>query len=583
MCEIKPWPRCFSHYEPRYRAAKKKYRDALKKTEKKAKEGPLTDEDRQNLTDAFENYQAAQRMFYMSPKARREVHESETKIVHDKLEEAKKLYDENPEDEYNRLRYEQIEADYKQIKVQDVEGARRWEDAKRAGMLSQKLNHNGLERGLFSEAQYTDEDLAEVNIDSWDRACPDGNVVLHGIDDKLQQVNKRGIYRQATVTSEKRLELPTGERVDFDLMGHINQPTKNVSNYYVTFEVDDDEEKGLGTFIPNSTAHDGFYSVGAPAEMRPVTRDNSPSARDGGTMRSSDWEHTQGANKLTDKELAEQQERFANLQEEVKADNEAHGRGMYTRVNTFAKSLNKTKKGERYNALTKRLVEEHGLKTSFNNIKDARAEVARILTLQNVVLTESVKDSREKSINDYGAQQFGATTQRERDREEKKARTDIEELPERLKPQSRREIRDHGGGPDRVERATARLERRHEVIQQNKKIDTAREKSIDSGNDYLEHRRKDTGHLNYSTHIDSTRRHNTGSKAGYSYKLANMTRGGRQQWGKIEFTKGGKLAQGYTKSDAKDPKMIDITTPKGQTFSILRSQFDAMSKTGKKI
>ena len=70
---------------------------------------------------------------------------------------------------------------------------------------------------------------------------------------------------------------------------------------------------------------------------------------------------------------------------------------MYTRVNTFAKSLNKTKKGERYNALTKRLVEEHGLKTSFNNIKDARAEVARILTLQNVVLTESVKDSREKS------------------------------------------------------------------------------------------------------------------------------------------------------------------------------------------
>ena len=28
-------------------------------------------------------------------------------------------------------------------------------------------------------------------------------------------------------------------------------------------------------------------------------------------------------NKLTDKELAEQQERFANLQEEVKADNEA--------------------------------------------------------------------------------------------------------------------------------------------------------------------------------------------------------------------------------------------------------------------
>ena len=29
--------------------------------------------------------------------------------------------------------------------------------------------------------------------------------------------------------------------------------------------------------------------------------------------------------------------------------------------------------------------------------------------------------------------------------------------------------------------------------------------------------------------------------------------------------------------------MIDITTPKGQTFSILRTQFDAMSKTGKKI
>ena len=316
MCEVKPFPRCFTHYEPRYNDAK----------------------------DA--------------------------------------------------------QADLKQIQVQDEEGARRWEDAKRAGRLAHELNKNGLERGLFSQAQYTDEDLVESNIDSWDRACPDGNIVLHNAEGKLEKSNKRGVYREQVITRENRLELPTGERLDYDQSVHIIQGKKASSSYRISVTLDIDPDNGLGGFIHNPTAYDGYYASGAPAERRPVTRDNSPSARDGGKMRSSDWRHTQDANGLTDEELAAQQEEFDTLYEASKADNDAHGRGTYTRVNTFKKTLNKTKKGERHNELTKWFIKEYNIKTSFNNVEDAQAEAVRILQIQassNSTPTTSENETAPKS------------------------------------------------------------------------------------------------------------------------------------------------------------------------------------------
>lgn len=585
MCDVKPNPRCFTHYEPRYNDAKDAYQEALDDFESKEKAGTLTDEDYDNLAAAFEEYQACQRMYYMSPKARRHRHADEVAKVREALEEAKKLHEENPNSEYARLLYKNAQADLDQIQVQDEEGARRWEDAKRAGRLAHELNKNGLERGLFSQAQYTDEDLAEVNFDSWDRACPDGNMVLHNADGKLEKSNKRGVYREQVITSEKRLELPTGERLDYDQSVHIIQGKKASSSYRISVTIDVDPDKGLGGYIHNPTAHDGYYASGAPAERRPVTRDNSPSARDGGKMRSSDWRHTQDANGLTDEELAEQQEEFDTLYEASKADNDAHGRGTYTHVNTFKKTLNKTKKGERHNELTKWFIKEYNIKTSFNNIKDAQAEAVRILQIQDSLKREAIKNLRQQSINEYGKQQFDADNKRERDRAEKQARKEIEELPERLKPKSQSEIRNHGGGPDRVERNMQSMRRQDKVRKRKAKTAGEREASIDRGNKYTETLRKQTGDLTYSTHVESTRHPDdlTDPKAGYSYTVSNSGKGGVQHRGEIKFTKGGKLAKGYTKEDARDPRMVKITTPKGQTFTILRSQYRTMTKTGKKI
>lgn len=89
MCDVKPNPRCFTHYEPRYNDAKDAYQEALDDFESKEKAGTLTDEDYDNLAAAFEEYQACQRMYYMSPKARRHRHADEVAKVREALEEAK--------------------------------------------------------------------------------------------------------------------------------------------------------------------------------------------------------------------------------------------------------------------------------------------------------------------------------------------------------------------------------------------------------------------------------------------------------------------------------------------------------------
>ena len=302
-------------------------------------------------------------------------------------------------------------------------------------------------------------------------------------------------------------------------------------------------------------------------------------------MRSSDWDHTQGVNGLTAEELAEQQEEFNTLREASKADNDAHGRGTYTHVNTFKKTLNKTKKGERHNELTKRFIKEYNIKTSFNNIEDAQAEALRVLQIQDSLKAEAIKNLRQQSINEYGKQQFDADNKREHDRAEKQARKDIENLPERLKPKSQREIRNHGGGPDRIERNMQSMRRQDKVRKRKAKTAGEREASIDRGNNYTETLRKQTGDLTYSTHVESTRPPDdlTDPKAGYTYTVSNSGKGGVQHRGEIKFTKGGKLAKGYTKEKARDPRMVKITTPKNQTFTLLRSQYETMTKTGKKI
>lgn len=96
MCDWKPGPRCFTHYEPRYRAALDAYSEALRKVRVLAESGKLTDADRLALQNAFEDYQTAQRMFFMSPKARKKYLGDEIATVRENLESAKEHLDEPP-------------------------------------------------------------------------------------------------------------------------------------------------------------------------------------------------------------------------------------------------------------------------------------------------------------------------------------------------------------------------------------------------------------------------------------------------------------------------------------------------------
>ncbi|WP_141762278.1 hypothetical protein [Rothia sp. HMSC065C03] len=281
MCDWKPGPRCFTHYEPIYDAAKEKYFELLEEADKKAADGTLTDEDRLKLQIAFQNYQAAQRMFYMSPKARKKHLGSDILKARAALEEAQKYSDEHPNDKYAETCLANAAANLNQLEKQAVDGNHRWQQAKLASELAARRNENALERGIFSEATYTEEDLEDIDLNTWDRACPDGTITLHGFDDKLKKSSDPKIYREATITRKVRIELPTGERVHVDLQARIIQKKKGSSSYTVEYTV---HYKGqnLGTLIPNSTAQDGYYGVGAVAEHRPVTRDTADSARDGG-------------------------------------------------------------------------------------------------------------------------------------------------------------------------------------------------------------------------------------------------------------------------------------------------------------
>lgn len=581
MCDWKPGPRCFTHYEPRYRAALDAYSEALRKVRVLAESGKLTDADRLALQNAFEDYQAAQRMFFMSPKARKKYLGDEIAIVRENLESAKEHLAEHPDDEYAKLYVNNYTAELDQLQKQAVDGNHRWQQAKLASELAARRNENALERGIFSEATYTTEDLQDVDLNTWDRACPAGDIVLHGIDDKLQESNNPKIHREATVTRKVRIELPTGERVHINLQARIIQKKKNSSSYTVEYTAHYNGEN-LGTLIPNSTAQDGFYGVGAVAEHRPVTRDVSITARDGGALRKTDWEHYQKVNDLTDEELAEHKAVYEENLEEIRKYNNANKKGMYSCANTFPREINSTPRGKQHNNLTRKFTEENNAHTSFNSISAAQNDIKRVLKDQDTLITGLVVNARNKSVKDYATQQFNATDKKERDQVEQKAKEEIAAQPERLKPKTRRERRSHGGGLDRAERNTIRVERKVAQIYKEKATTTRREKSLNASNEALKNRRQKTGSNIYSTTVDPVRRP-TGSKGSYSYSTTHDVKGGRKEFRTIKFTSKGKLAAGYTASpNTHDPSMITITTPQKQTVTVSRGQYATMAATGKK-
>lgn len=580
MCDWKPGPRCFTHYEPIYDAAKEKYFELLEEAEKKAADGTLTDEDRLKLQLAFQNYQAAQRMFYMSPKARKKHLGDEIVKARAALEEAQKYSDEHPNDKYAETRLANATANLNQLEKQAVDGNHRWQQAKLASELAARRNENALERGIFSEATYTEEDLQDIDLNTWDRACPDGTITLHGIDDKLKKSSDPKIYREATITRKVRIELPTGERVHVDLQARIIQKKKGSSSYTVEYTV---HYKGqnLGTLIPNSTAHDGYYGVGAVAEHRPVTRDTTDSARDGGRLRKTDWEHYQKVNDLTDEELAEHKAAYEANVEAIAEHNNQNEEGMYTTGTSFNKLINTTHKGQNHNNFTRQLVQDSNAHTSFNSISGAKKDIEHVLTNQNALITNLVMKARTQSVNNYAEQQFGASNKDERIEVEREAKANLEKLDERLQPKTRREKRSFGGGMDRAERNIARVERKMAQINIGKAAATRREKTLNASNNHLTKLQKQTGNLTYSTRVDTTR-HPTTTKGNYTYTATHTLKGGRQESITIEFQKNGKLADGYTKEPSKTPNMVTVKTPGGKTINLSHGQYATMTNTDKK-
>lgn len=580
MCDWKPGPRCFTHYEPIYDAAKEKYFELLEEAEKKAADGTLTDEDRLKLQLAFQNYQAAQRMFYMSPKARKKYLGDEIVKARAALEEAQKYSDEHPNDKYAETCLANATANLNQLEKQAVDGNHRWQQAKLASELAARRNENALERGIFSEATYTEEDLEDIDLNTWDRACPDGTITLHGFDDKLKKSSDPKIYREATITRKVRIELPTGERVHVDLQARIIQKKKGSSSYTVEYTV---HYKGqnLGTLIPNSTAQDGYYGVGAVAEHRPVTRDTADSARDGGRLRKTDWEHYQKVNDLTDEELAEHKAAYEANVEAIAKHNNQNEEGMYTTGTSFNKLINTTHKGQSHNNFTRQLVQDSNAHTSFNSISGAKNDIKKVLTNQDALITNLVMKARTQSVNNYADEQFGASNKDERIEVEREAKANLEKLDERLQPKTRREKRSFGGGMDRAERNIARVERKMAQINAGKAAATRREKTLNASNNHLTKLQKQTGNLTYSTRVDTTR-HPSTTKGNYTYTATHTLKGGRQESITIEFKKNGKLADGYTKEPSKTPNMVTVKTPGGKTINLSHGQYATMTNTDKK-
>lgn len=580
MCDWKPGPRCFTHYEPIYDAAFEKYLEELENIHALAQKGELTDEDLKAFNAAFENYQAAQRMFYMSPKARKKWLGKEIDYARENYESAQKYLDENPNDKYAQLYVANAKAELDQLEKQAVDGTHRWDQAKLASELAARRNENALERGIFSEAAYTAEDLEDVDLNTWDRACPDGTVTLHGFEDELKKSKNKKIYREATITRKVRLELPTGERIHVDLQAHIVQKKKGSSSYTVEYTVFHNG-KNLGTLIPNSTAHDGFYGVGAVAERRPVTRDTADSARDGGRLRKTDWEHYQKVNDLTDEELAEHKAAYEANVEAIAKHNNQNEEGMYTTGASFNKLINTTHKGQNHNNFTRQLVQDSNAHTSFNSISGAKNDIKRVLTNQDALLTNLVMKARTQSVNNYAEQQFGASNKDERIEVEREAKANLEKLDERLQPKTRREKRSFGGGMDRAERNIARVERKMAQINVGKAAATRREKTLNASNNHLAKLQKQTGNLAYSTRVDTTR-HPSTTKGNYTYTATHTLKGGRQESITIEFQKNGKLADGYTKEPSKTPNMVTVKTSGGKTINLSHGQYATMTNTDKK-
>lgn len=576
MCDWKPGPRCFTHYAPHFAKAQDEYNAALLLAMyETANGGEVSAATRRLLDEKFLAYMHAQKEFYTSPKARDQFLERAIQQRIDML--SGEMTVENKELQEIIMDHQRRNLDM--LEKQAVDGAHRWDQAKLASKIANDRNENALERGIFSEAAYSAEEIAQVDIRQWDRACPDGELILDGFEDKLQLSDATGIHRELTITRHVRIETPTGERVHLDIEARIMQKTKGSSSYTVEYLIKQDGET-LGILIPNSAVQDAYYNVGAVYEARPAVREPWQDLHKGIRLRKNDWDHFARANELTDEELAEIKSNHARTHQILTSSAEAGDTAMFSRHNAFNSKVNRTHRGHRHNSTTEQFVTEQGARTSFNSVSGAKENVAQTLgSLDSMLLDVAVK-ARRQGIRTYAAEQFGAMDKSARDRVEAESREIMANEPERLQPKSRSEKRNRGGGRDRVERNLAREQRRANQFADSPVVAARRKEAVERGNSAMAKMQQTQGGLVYSARVEPERKPVDPSDfhAGHFYRVSVTQAGGSKKWVSVPFTQEGKLAGGLKayKHPAK-PGMVVIRKGQKAVVVVSAEQFDAMA------
>lgn len=574
MCDWKPGPRCFTHYAPHYKKAQEEYQAALYIAMAEASNGgKISAATRRLLDEKFLAYMRAQQEFYTSPKAR-------ARYLGSAIEQRLKMMDaELPVDneELRAIIQDHQRKDLDMLEKQAIDGHHRWEQAKLMSKMANDRNENALERGIFSEAAYTPEELAQVDIRQWDRACPEGEAILSGIDDNLHPSDASGVYREMSVVRKVRIETPTGERVHVDLEARIVQKTKGSSSYTVEYTIKQDGEN-LGILIPNSSTQDSYYNVGAVYENRPLTREPGMDYHKGIRLRKSDWDKYAQDNGLNPEELEEIKAASEQNQQILKGAAEAGETSMFSRHNAFHHQINVKHKGHKHNNTTEQFIDEHGARTSFNSIKGAKENVAQTLNSLDSTLLDIAVKGRNKGIEVYGKEQFNVSNKRARAKVEKESREIMANEPKRLQPKSRSEKRNKGGGRNRVERNLAREGRRAAHLADSSVVVSRREEAIKRNNSNMEVLQKRHGFL-YSARVESNRKPTNPDKPreGYTYRVSTTQKGGNKKWASINFTNDGRLADGLTvHRHPRDPNLAAICKGNETLAVVSFSQLEAM-------
>ena len=548
MCDWKPGPRCFAHHAPVYQSAQQEYAAALESAfSTMNQDGSFTESAKSRLEAAYEDLYAKQQGFFSSPKARREQLDSTLLAAREQLEEDRKYYKQNP-DEGNKILLNHSERRVEALQNQSVEGAHRWNQAKESSRFADELNENGLEQGLFSQAHYTHEKLAHVDVTQWDQASPNGEPILHGLDQKLQPSSDPHVHRELTITRQIRMETPTGERIYVDAQARIIQRKKGSSSYQIEYSLN---EKGpnRGILIPNSATQDNYYAVGAVYERRPINRDFGNFATKGASLRAQDWDHYQKLHALSDTRLAHAKAQWAENQALIRAEL-ANKNGLFSHHTAFGK-VNQTPRGQRHNRLTAHKDTGYGALTSTHSIAAAKDDITRVLN-QDGYLKDAVIRAREQSIKKYAAEQFGAPTAKSRIIVENQAKRALANLdkndPAALR--TRRQKRNAGGGADRATRNILRESRRAEQIkiaaEHTAQKERTRTRNLTTANRNMARLQKTHG---VHTTVEPKRRYisNAGQNTGYQYTLRIKRTHGihPQKQVNIEFDMKGNLKNGY--------------------------------------